>query len=546
VTRGIGETGRIGETGGIGETGQLPADTSALILVVDDTPASRYISSSWLRRNGHQVIEAATGADALATLARWPVDLVVLDVGLPDMSGFEVCEQIKRDPRLAQPVIHLSATSVRGEDRAQGLSRGADAYLVEPVDPGELLATVNTVLRNYRARTAAEGLADRLARLTAATLAMNSAVDFDELVLAIATGAATIVSSPTVALVISPDGTLRRALVDPGEVSGAMLDTVPMRLLIDLAQGSPQRPPGLTPVEWRLVVPGDRGGPQAGGEALAAVFGSRGGQPLGIVLRTGELAQESRVLLAQLGHAAVLATDSLRLYTEEHTVALTLQRSFLTDPPESIGGVELGVRYVPAARNAEIGGDFYEFIELDDGRLLVANGDVAGHSIHAATVMVELRHALRAYAIDGYGPSEILDHLERMLRKFHPREFATLCILTIDGNRDRLRVANAGHLPPLLVEPDQGAYLDVAGPMLGLGRGHAPDTVVDMPSNWSLVMITDGLIEAPGVDLDDAMEDLRAMSSWDLSPNEMCDRMLERFAPAGRDDIALLVLRGPR
>lgn len=525
-----------------GDVAELHDDAPALILVVDDTHASRYISSAWLRRNGHQVIEAATGTDALATLARWPVDLVVLDVGLPDMSGFDVCERIKADPRMAQPVVHLSATSVRGEDRAQGLSRGADAYLVEPVDPGELLATVNTVLRNYRARTAAEGLADRLARLTKATLAMNSAADFDELLLAIATGAATIVSSPAVALVIAPDGHLRRASVEPGQVSGGALDTVPMRLLKDLmaasvgAGGGPMR---LSPLDWRLAAPR----PETDGEALAAVFGSRGGQPLVIVLRTATMAEESRDLLAQLGHAAALATDALRLYTEEHTLALTLQRSFLTRPPDSITDVELGVRYVPAARNAEIGGDFYEFIELEDGRLLVAIGDVAGHSTHAATVMVELRHALRAYAIEGHGPAEILARLERMMQRFHPREFATLCILTIDEDRGRLRVANAGHLPPLLVQPRDAAYLDVAGPMLGLGRDHAPDRVIELPPSWSIVMITDGLIEAPGVDLDAALDELRTMASVEPAPSELCDRMLEHFTPAGRDDIALLVLR---
>jgi CheY-like chemotaxis protein len=529
-------------TAATGDVGDPPDDAPALVLVVDDTHASRYIASSWLRRNGHQVIEAASGAEALATLARWPIDLVVLDVGLPDMSGFAVCERIKGDPRLSQPVIHLSATAVRGEDRAHGLSRGADAYLVEPVDPGELLATVNTVLRNYRARTAAEGLADRLARLTKATLAMNSATDFEALLLAIATGAATIVSSPTVALVISPEGQLRRALVEPGDDTTVAFDTVPMQLLKDLkaapigTEGGPLR---LAPVEWRRVAPQ----PEQGGEALAAVFGSRGGQPLGIVLRTGALAEESRDLLAQLGHAAVLATDSLRLYTEEHTAALTLQRSFLTEPPESIADVELGVRYVPAARNAEIGGDFYEFIELDDGRLLVAIGDVAGHSIHAATVMVELRHALRAYAIEGYGPAEILDHLEQTLHRFHPREFATLCILTIDRDRQWMRVANGGHLPLLLVEPDRATYLQATGPMLGLGRDHSPDTVVELPPAWSIVMITDGLIEAPGVDLDEALERLRTMASVKSAPNELCDRMLEYFAPAGRDDIALLVLR---
>jgi CheY-like chemotaxis protein len=95
----------------------------ATILVVDDAAASRYVSSSWLRRSGHRVIEASTGNEALAALAATEVDLVLLDVGLPDMSGFDVCERIKSDPALAQPVIHLSATAIRGADRAQGLTR---------------------------------------------------------------------------------------------------------------------------------------------------------------------------------------------------------------------------------------------------------------------------------------------------------------------------------------------------------------------------------------------------------------------------------------
>src|SRR5215212_64909 len=88
----------------------------ATVLVVDDAPATRYIVSSWLRRSGHRVVEAGTGGEALATLRREAVDIVVLDVGLPDMTGFDVCEQIKSDPLLRHPVIHLSATSVAGRD----------------------------------------------------------------------------------------------------------------------------------------------------------------------------------------------------------------------------------------------------------------------------------------------------------------------------------------------------------------------------------------------------------------------------------------------
>ncbi|NMH99503.1 fused response regulator/phosphatase [Pseudonocardia acidicola] len=521
------------------------ADDPALILVVDDTPASRYISASWLRRSGHQVVEAATGAEAFAALARWPVDLVVLDVGLPDMTGFEVCERIKADPALALPVIHLSATAIRGVDRVNGLTRGADAYLVEPVEPDELLATVGSVLRYYRARAAAERLADRLTRLTRATLAMNAAASFDQLARAIAVGASDVLGVPSVAVVTASDGTLRRATVDPERRIGPVCDVAAPDFLRALS-AQPTGSTGDTAVSrvpWRLLVPGT----PDDGEGLAMLFGSRGGRPTaGIAVHAAELRDERSTLLAQLGQAAALAADSLRLYTEEHTLALTLQRSFLPSPPSELPGLEIAARYVPAARNAEIGGDFYEFVELGGGRLLVAIGDVAGHSIHAATVMVELRHALRAYAIEGHGPGALLDRLERTLRHFHPLEFATLCVLLLDPDRNSLTVANAGHLPPLLIDPTGAEYLQVRGPMLGLRRPQPPDTVLELPPSWSIVLITDGLVEERDVDLDGALEELRTVASADDAPEQMCERLLERFGRARLDDIALLVLRQTR
>lgn len=527
------------------QTSGAPApDEPAVILVVDDNTAGRYIACSWLRRHGHEVIEAGTGAEALAALARQSVDLVVLDVGLPDMSGFDVCERIKDDPTLALPVIHMSATAIRGVDRAQGLTRGADAYLVEPVEPDELVATVGAVLRYYRARAAAERLAAKLAGLTAATLAMYAATTFEGLAVAIAEGAAGIVDGAAVAMLTAPDGRLRRAFVDPTAAVPTTLTDAPVAVMGDLEGRAPGVRSGATfEVPWQLVAPHA----SADTPALAALFGSRSGSPLAIVVDVAEVNDETD-LLAQLGHAAVLASDSLRLHTEEHTLALTLQRSFLPTLPTGRPGMEIAVRYVPAAHNTEIGGDFYELVEFDSGRLLVAIGDVAGHSIHAATIMVELRHALRAYAVEGHAPTEILDRLETMLRQYHPREFATLALMLLDPDRNELTMANAGHLPPLLIDPaatgaERARYLNVEGPMLGLRRRRPPDTVLQLPASWSVVLITDGLVEHPGGDLDVALEELRSFSTVDMGAEQLCEKLLERFGRIGLDDIALLVLR---
>lgn len=121
------------------------------ILHVDDTDAQRYALSRVLRHAGFDVLEARTGRQALDLAAQLP-DLVILDVNLPDIDGFAVCRQIKANEATARiPVLHLSATMVSTEARVAGLNGGADAYLVQPVQQEELLATVRALLRVRKA-----------------------------------------------------------------------------------------------------------------------------------------------------------------------------------------------------------------------------------------------------------------------------------------------------------------------------------------------------------------------------------------------------------
>src|ERR1700683_4978614 len=121
------------------------------ILHVDDTDAQRYAISRVVRHAGFEVLEARTGQQALDIVDRMP-DLVILDVNLPDISGFAVCKQIKSNEATSRvPVLHLSATMVSTEARVAGLEGGADAYLVQPVEPEELVATVRALLRVRKA-----------------------------------------------------------------------------------------------------------------------------------------------------------------------------------------------------------------------------------------------------------------------------------------------------------------------------------------------------------------------------------------------------------
>ena len=141
----------------------------ARVLLVDDDEAKRYLMSTWLRRAGHTVIEAGTGREALEQARS--ADLVLLDVNLPDMIGYDVSRQIKADP----------ATAVQVADRARGLTQGADAYLADPNEPEELLAVVLAALRYSRARQRAERTAALLTALTGVALDINAAETFDGL-----------------------------------------------------------------------------------------------------------------------------------------------------------------------------------------------------------------------------------------------------------------------------------------------------------------------------------------------------------------------------
>ena len=132
------------------------AESRGLILNVDDYEASRYARTEMLRRAGFQVLEAGSGAETLRVASERRPDLVLLDVNLPDMDGFEVCRRLRaQEGTLTVPIVHISATflSERAEDLAY--EGGADSYLTDPVEPAVLLATIHSLLRLRRAE---EGL----------------------------------------------------------------------------------------------------------------------------------------------------------------------------------------------------------------------------------------------------------------------------------------------------------------------------------------------------------------------------------------------------
>ena len=125
------------------------------VLNVDDYTPGRYARTRVLQQSGFAVREAATGLDALSSAIAYSPAVILLDVNLPDMSGFEVCRQLRQNPSTASTtVVHLSATSTGVERQVEGLNAGADSYLVEPVDPSVLVATIRALLRARKAEDA--------------------------------------------------------------------------------------------------------------------------------------------------------------------------------------------------------------------------------------------------------------------------------------------------------------------------------------------------------------------------------------------------------
>ena len=519
-------------------------DAPATLLLVDDNEAKRYVFATWLRRAGHTVIEAETGQEALAKAAS--AELVLLDVNLPDIHGVEVCRHIKADPHTAAiPVIQISATAVAVTDRAYGLTQGADAYLTDPSQPEELLATVAAALRYYRARQRAEQTASRLAALTAATLTINAAQTFDGLAAAATVGAVTIFNAPAAVALVPPDGRLRRMTASPqqpvpvrrgGQL--ALLEAIAKRLLnareSSVAATIPRD-------DWLRLAPDSLIQSDA---CVAAARVKASKPPVAIAVADSAISgDEERQIFRQFAQSVALAVEALRSYAEEHLIALTLQRSFLPTELPNMPGVTMAARYLPASDQAEVGGDFYEALYWRD-QILVAIGDVQGHSLHAATVMGELRHALRAFASEGHSPLVITSLVNHVLQRYYPNVLATLCIALLDPTSGELEIVSCGHLPPLIIDGTKAAYREHTGLALGMPTHEPHSERAFLPRGGTLLLFTDGLVEDRRVFLDTNLERLRAFAS-EASTGDLeifIDQIVSLFG-AHEDDVAVIALR---
>lgn len=258
---------------------------------------------------------------------------------------------------------------------------------------------------------------------------------------------------------------------------------------------------------------------------------------------------DERAVLTSLSGLIAQALERAQLYDAKLQVAHGLQEALLPHSLPSIPGIESASRYLPATRGMDIGGDFFDVV-LSHGRASAVIGDVQGHNVTAAGLMGQIRTAVRAYTTVGQAPEDVMSSTNRLLIDLGSELFASCLYLRLDPAHGTAVMARAGHPPPLLRRPDgKVKVLDLAGgPLLGIDAAATyPTTEVALTGGSVLALYTDGLIESPGVDIEDALAALgeRLAAAGDGPLEALADSLVREIGAAEEraDDVALLLLR---
>ncbi|HXG76666.1 MAG TPA: GAF domain-containing protein [Gaiellaceae bacterium] len=297
----------------------------------------------------------------------------------------------------------------------------------------------------------------------------------------------------------------------------------------------------------------------SGDEATLAVplpLDGRPGGVLYIAFRAARAFREQELDLARtLARQCGQALERASLYEQEHEVALTLQRSLLPRQLPVRDTLELAAVYRPGSAGLNVGGDWYDALELPDGRIAFSVGDVVGRGLEAATVMGELRNTLRPYLLDNLAPDEALRRLNALAfsagaLSLTEEAFATTAVAVLDVGRGRLELSSAGHPPPLLVDPEGGAtFLEtVTGPPIGAVEDAVFRTVsFPLAPRATLLLYTDGLVERRDRPLTERLHELAAAAhrGSELPVEALCRSLLEALVGDEEiaDDLALLAVR---
>jgi PAS domain S-box-containing protein len=423
-----------------------------------------------------------------------------------------------------------------------------------------------------RARVGAERAQSRLALMAEATSTLSATLDMDELLDRLAGLCVPLLADWVFITLVDQYGVVRDTAYRHREGREADLAQFSSLHALHLPEASPSRRsiatarPVLLPdlsdevLKGVVVHPGAREAfRRLGGRSVLTVPMVARRRTLGAMAlvstspeRTFD--QDDVDLVEDLARRAALVMDNVRLYQQEHTVADTLQRSLLPDLPD-IPGITAAAHYVSASTTADVGGDFYDLLQLPDRSIAVVVGDVVGHDVAAAAAMGHLRGLIRACIWDtgNPDPGSVLARVDGLVQGLKVASMATLVYARAippegEGRPWRLEVANAGHPPMLLRGPDGEVRLldGVTGLLVGVDASTERRTrLLEVPAGTTLVAYTDGLIENPGEDMDSGIGSLAqrlATAPVDATPADLCDAAVDGVLDR-RDDVALIAVR---
>ncbi|MCW2813537.1 MAG: putative multi-sensor signal transduction histidine kinase [Nocardioides sp.] len=483
------------------------------VLVADDNADMREHVVRLLHDQGWQVTAVADGAQALVTALADPPDLLLTDVMMPGLDGFELLRTLRADPRTATlPVVVLSARAGEGAS-TEGLDLGADDYVVKPFDSRDLVARLRTTMRLARQRR--EHVAD-LGGLAEAAAVLTSGRSLSDALGDLVAQLRELTGARRVAVRLVPQA---------GQEA----------VLVEAVHDDPDHPTRVLEVLREPVL--GRGNRELGAVEVA-------------VPRASAIRPETRALLTPLAGMLAAVVEEGWQAERDNAVAATLQGALLPERLPRIAGLDLAAAYRPAEEQVQVGGDWYDVVDLPDGRVALVVGDVAGHGLTSALIMGQLRAAVRAYAMDGREPHDIVVALDEFVARMPDHAFCTLFLGYLDVASGRLDWCTAGHPPPALLHPD-GTATWLAGepsPPLGAGLGVAAELQsVVVAAGGGLLAYTDGLIEDRTHQLDSGMPALldALQDTTGASADDVLRTALALPRPTRADDLAVLVVRRP-
>jgi serine phosphatase RsbU (regulator of sigma subunit)/CheY-like chemotaxis protein/anti-sigma regulatory factor (Ser/Thr protein kinase) len=574
---------------GVGDAdvrGDPLASEAAAVLIVDDRPENLQALEVFLEPLGNRIATATSGREALRLLDADQFAVILLDVQMPELDGFETAALIRAHAHTRSvPIIFLTGLSASPEHIFRGYEAGAVDYIVKPVDPAILRSKVAVFVelfeksreiarqsrllqeqeqerlereaaeqRHRRSRFAASVAAALERRLDvrgrAGQLAQTCIPELGDVALVQLVEPDGVVEVAAVATRGAQDDLLKRLVGTRSNLSsfGSWVFDDPRARLVE----------PVTPDTWRDLGLGNEGDllcARLDLRSLIAAPLALGRRSLGVlvvcaVARDERYGDEELEIAKDVARKAAMAVDNSRLFEAEQERSKALQQSLLGRPEVASTAVAAAWRYLPGTAELEVGGDWYDLIERDDGRILVAVGDVVGHGVQAATAMGKLRSATGALGLVVDSVPELLGRLDQFAEKIEEARFGTVAAVQLQPETGELRYSLAGHPPPLVIDREGEARFLEGGAGLPLclsldGANGRPEGRAFLAEGSTLILYTDGLIERRADSIDSGLARLKnaAIARARYEPERLCDEIVDEFAQGSLDDLVFLCLR---